>query len=116
FLRRCGYAGDEPVLDPMCGSGTFVIEAAEIALGLAPGRSRHFAFEQLATFDAAAWQTLRDAPPADRPPLAFRFHGSDRDAGAIAMARANADRAGIGPVADFRQHAISDLARPDGPP
>ncbi len=52
FLRQCGYDGTEPVVDPMCGSGTFIIEAAEIAAGLKPGRSRHFAFEQLANFDA----------------------------------------------------------------
>jgi putative N6-adenine-specific DNA methylase len=59
FLRQCGYNGREPVVDPMCGSGTFVIEAAEIACGLLPGRARRFAFEQLATFDAAAWQAMR---------------------------------------------------------
>ncbi len=51
FLRQCGYDGREPVVDPMCGSGTFVIEAAEIAAGLNPGRSRSFAFEQLVSFD-----------------------------------------------------------------
>ena len=44
FLRRCGFKGSEPVVDPMCGSGTFVIEAVEIAAGLNPGRSRGFAF------------------------------------------------------------------------
>ena len=55
FLRQCGYDGTEAVVDPMCGSGTFVIEAAEIAAGLKPGRSRRFAFEQLAGFDQAAW-------------------------------------------------------------
>src|SRR6185436_2684609 len=42
FLRQCGYDGRETVVDPMCGSGTFVIEAAEIAAGLNPGRSRSF--------------------------------------------------------------------------
>src|SRR3546814_8924297 len=51
FLRQCGYDGTQTVLDPMCGSGTFVIEAAEIALGLQPGRSRTFAFEHLPSFD-----------------------------------------------------------------
>ena len=61
FLRQCGYDGTEPVVDPMCGSGTFVIEAAEIAAGLKPGRSRRFAFEQLASFDEAAWHRLRGA-------------------------------------------------------
>ncbi len=115
FLRQCGYDGQEPVLDPMCGSGTFVIEAAEIAAGLKPGRTRRFALEQLATFDEGAWRAMRDVPAARTSP-AFRFHGSDRDAGAIAMARANAARAGVEALTDFRQHAISDLARPDGPP
>jgi putative N6-adenine-specific DNA methylase len=117
FLRQCGYHGTEPVLDPMCGSGTFVIEAAEIAAGLAPGRSRRFAFEQLAGFDATAWARLRGkaAKPGGGNP-AIRFYGSDRDAGAIAMSRANAARAGVAEMTEFRQHAISDLAAPEGPP
>ena len=119
FLRQCGYDGGEPVVDPMCGSGTFVIEAAEIAAGLKPGRSRHFAFEQFATFDKAAWQRLRDRKPAgaksDARPV-LRFHGSDRDAGAVEMSRANAARADVAEVTEFQQHAISDLRAPDGPP
>lgn len=114
FLRQCGYDGTEPVVDPMCGSGTFVIEAAEIAAGLKPGRERHFAFEQLATFDTAAWEEMRRAAPAVKP--AFRFYGSDRDAGAIEMSRANAARSGVGDLVDFHQHAISDLVPPPGPP
>jgi len=114
FLRQCGYDGGEPVVDPMCGSGSFVIEAAEIAAGLKPGRERHFAFEHLATFDAAAWEDMRRAAPAAKP--AFRFYGSDRDAGAIEMSRANAARAGVAALAEFRQHAISDLSPPAGPP
>ncbi|MBP2315910.1 THUMP domain-containing class I SAM-dependent RNA methyltransferase [Azospirillum soli] len=114
FLRQCGYEGTEPVVDPMCGSGTFVIEAAEIAAGLHPGRSRRFAFEQLATFDEAAWQGLRATGGGPRP--AIHFYGSDRDAGAIGMSRANAERAGIADLTEFRQHAVSDLAAPEGPP
>ena len=42
FLRQCGYDGSEPVVDIMCGSGTFVLEAAEVAMGLYPGRSLQF--------------------------------------------------------------------------
>jgi putative N6-adenine-specific DNA methylase len=118
LLRQCGYDGAEPVVDPMCGSGTFVIEAAEIAAGLAPGRSRRFAFEQLASFDAAAWQRLRDSGGAgssgQKPGV--RFYGSDRDAGAIQMSRANAVRAGVAEMTEFQQHAISDLVAPSGPP
>lgn len=115
FLRQCGYDGREPVpvVDPMCGSGTFVIEAAEIAAGLKPGRSRSFAFEQLANFDAARWQDLRGAGTVTPP--AVRFYGSDRDAGAITMSRANAERASVGAWTDFAHHAISDLTPPEGP-
>ena len=83
FLRQCGYDGAEPVVDPMCGSGTFVIEAAEIAAGLKPGRTRRFAFEQLVNFDEAAWRRMRDAGGNVMP--AIRCYGSDRDPGAIRM-------------------------------
>ena len=114
FLRRCGYAGMEPVLDPMCGSGTLVIEAAEIASGLKPGRSRRFAFEQLAGFDSDAWQRLRGSGSVTTP--AVRLHGSDRDAGAVRMSRANAVRAGVAEFTSFQHQAISDVSPPDGPP
>lgn len=114
FLRQCGYDGTEPVLDPMCGSGTFVIEAAEIALGLNPGRARAFAFEQLANFDDAAWQRMR-AVRRERAPAGL-CHGSDRDAGAIAMSQANAERAGVANQTVFRQAPISEITPPEGPP
>lgn len=113
FLRQAGYSGTEPVVDPMCGSGTFPIEAAEIAMGLLPGRSRGFAFEHLAGFDATAWEALRRQAPRDTD---FRFAGSDRDAGAVRMAAENAERAGISAVTVFNQHAVSDAMPPDGPP
>ena len=114
FLRQCGYDGREPVVDPMCGSGTFVIEAAEIAANLNPGRSRRFAFEQLTSFDAATWKRLRDSSQSVKP--ALRFFGSDRDAGAIKMSRANAGRAGVTEFTVFQHHAVSDLTPPPGPP
>ncbi|WP_297110539.1 class I SAM-dependent RNA methyltransferase [uncultured Devosia sp.] len=113
FLRQCGYSGTEPVLDPMCGSGTFVIEAAEIALGLYPGRGRDFAFEHLVSFDPGNWADLRKSK--DLTPTALRFFGSDRDPGAIRMARANAERSGVADVTRFEQLAIEDLVPPDGP-
>ena len=113
FLRQCEYAGGEPVVDPMCGSGTFVIEAAEIAAGLNPGRSRHFAFESLAGFDAAKWKCMQEASQVKMPSV--RFFGSDRDAGAIRMGSANAERAGVTAFTQFHQQTVSDLARPEGP-
>ncbi|WP_044564498.1 class I SAM-dependent RNA methyltransferase, partial [Azospirillum sp. B4] len=114
FLRQCGYDGTEPVVDPMCGSGTFVIEAAEMAAGLKPGRSRSFAFEKLASFDPAAWTALKES--GNVTPPSVRFHGSDRDAGAVRMSQENAARAGVAAWTDFRHHAISDLTPPEGPP
>ncbi|MEZ5856110.1 MAG: class I SAM-dependent RNA methyltransferase [Hyphomicrobiaceae bacterium] len=116
FLRQCGYRGTEPVVDPMCGSGTFVIEAAEIAAGLCPGRARAFAFEHLATFDAAAWQHMRDVAARRQTATDLRFYGRDRDAGAITMARANAERAGIASLIDFCQRDVAELTAPEGPP
>lgn len=114
FLLQCGYDGSEPVVDPMCGSGTFVIEAAEIAARLNPGRARSFAFENFATFDAAAWHRMREVKSQRTP--AIRFYGSDRDAGGIAMSRANAERAGVAAFTEFRQAPISELEAPAGSP
>lgn len=113
FLRACGYHGGEPVLDPMCGSGTFPIEAAEITTGRKPGRARDFAFEQLATFDPEAWRKMR-ASGAERE-TDVRFFGSDRDDGAITSARANAGRSGVADLCTFERRALSEVARPEGP-
>ncbi|WP_135504302.1 THUMP domain-containing class I SAM-dependent RNA methyltransferase [Roseovarius aestuariivivens] len=113
FLRQCGYRGKESVLDPMCGSGSFVIEAAEIAAGLCPGRGRSFAFEKLASFNTQAWQQLQTTLPLETD---LAFYGSDRDAGAIQGAISNAERAGVAKICNFSQFAISDLQRPEGPP
>jgi putative N6-adenine-specific DNA methylase len=114
FLRLCGYNGAEPVVDPMCGSGTFVIEAAEIAAGLYPGRSREFAFQYLKSFNADAWRRLRERVEPTKP--AIRFFGSDHDAGAIRMSQANAERAGVAEFTTFEQLPVSDVAPPEGPP
>ena len=114
FLRASGFDGTEPVLDPMCGSGTFVLEAAEIACNLKPGRSRDFAFERLVTFMPDRWAELRsDLAPTE---TSIHFHGSDRNAGAISNAEANAARADVAQKCSFTQASISDLIPPDGPP
>ncbi|GGA63063.1 THUMP domain-containing class I SAM-dependent RNA methyltransferase [Pelagibacterium lentulum] len=113
FLRQCGYDGSEPVVDPMCGSGTFVIEAAEIAAGLMPGRGRSFAFEQLSTFNETQWQKLRAGHKPVAPEIAF--YGSDRDPGAVRMSDENAERAGVAGFTRFAQLKINDLRAPEGP-
>ncbi|MEM8625926.1 MAG: class I SAM-dependent RNA methyltransferase [Pseudomonadota bacterium] len=113
FLKAAGFTGAEAVVDPMCGSGTLVIEAADMASGALPGRDRRFAFEGLRTNDASKLSTLRAAPAA-APKGPARFFGSDRDAGAIRMSTENAARAGLETLCSFDCHAVSDLVPPAG--
>ena len=114
FLQKCGYTGAEPVYDPMCGSGTFVIEAAEIAERFNPGRARHFAFEKLNTFDRSAWNKMRSV---QREPNSDAYcYGSDRDAGAVKMSAENALRAGVGARTEFTLKTISDIEPPTNIP
>ena len=114
LLRLAGYNGAEPVLDPMCGSGTFIIEAAEVAMGLAPGRHRSFAFESLPSFNAAKWHEMKSGIQARQP--TYRCFGFDRDKGAVDMASANADRAGVAAITAFAKQSASELQRPDVSP
>lgn len=109
FLRDCGYTGNESVYDPMCGSGTFPIEAAEIAMGLVPGRAREFAFEGLAV------QATRPDPKGPKS-TTLTFYGSDRDTGAITMSRANAERAGLADYTQFDPKPISEITPPSETP
>lgn len=113
FLHQCGFDGTQPVYDPMCGSGTFVIEAAEIAAGLQPGRSRTFGFEHLVSYSSNA-ETLRRTDRART--VHARFYGSDRDTGVIDMARANAVRAGVDDLVQFDVANAGEATPPEGPP
>lgn len=108
FLRDAGFNGKEPLYDPMCGSGTFAIEAAELARRFDPGRARPFAFQSLPNYHPDAFDTMRSP---DRP-AQFTTYGSDRDQGAITMSRANADRAGVADVTAFEVKSISDITPP----
>jgi putative N6-adenine-specific DNA methylase len=115
MLLYAGYDGTLPFLDPMCGSGTLAIEAAEIAARRAPGRLRRFAFEGWPGHDAARTAAVRRRLAAGerRPPAPI--HAADRNAGALRHAARNAAAAG---VAEHVRFARSDAARvtpPDGP-
>jgi putative N6-adenine-specific DNA methylase len=95
LLAASGWDGSAPVLDPLCGSGTIPIEAALMARNIAPGIGRRFAVERWPGVSAAVGERVRSElaareRSAPSPPIV----GSDRDAGAIAAAAANAERAG----------------------
>jgi putative N6-adenine-specific DNA methylase len=72
ILRLAGWTPGTPLLDPMCGAGTFLSEAAEISLGRAAGRSRDFAFEKLARFNEATW----DRAPRQREEVRARHRAA----------------------------------------
>lgn len=112
-LLATDYDGTLPFLDPMCGSGTFPIEAAMIARQQAPGRARPFAFEHWPDADRDVLPSLRRATKAagiDVPDLPII--GSDRDPGAIRMATENADRAGVANMVQFEQKSLDAVQPP----
>jgi putative N6-adenine-specific DNA methylase len=95
LLHLAEYSGSEPLWDPMCGSGTLVIEGALIASARAPGLSRHFAFEQFPTFNAARYeQVISDLKSKMHAPSSLLL-GSDLHAGSLGTARRNARRAEV---------------------
>ncbi len=117
ILLAAGWDAVSPLLDPFCGSGTIAIEGALMAAGLAPGRSRRFAFMDWPDFDPALWAGLLEAAEAEakiarRAPI---IQASDRDAGAIAAARENAQRAGVEGAVEFSRRAVSAIEPPPGP-
>ena len=91
-----GWQFDEPLLDPMCGGATLLVEAVALARGRAPGLKRGFGFQKLDNFNATMWKALREeaAQPAAKAPR-LRLFGSDADARALNAARRNLAAAGV---------------------
>ena len=96
ILRLSGWQPGVPLLDPMCGSGTFLTEAAQIALNIAPGAGgRSFGFQRLKNFRLENWKNLLDAAQeAEKPARFAQIWGSDISPVAVRAALANLDRAG----------------------
>ena len=101
-------------LDPMCGSGTLVIEAAMIAANVAPGARRHyFGFFGWVGHDRIAWERVkRESLARERKPT-LRLRGVDSDSGVLAAARENAARAGLAELITFDSGRLAD-AKPAG--
>ena len=93
IVALSGWTPQEPLMDPMCGAGTLLVEAAALARGRPPGAKRSFGFERLAAFDAALWERIeRGHRTEERVP---QLYGSDSDARALAAARRNLAEAGV---------------------
>jgi putative N6-adenine-specific DNA methylase len=115
MLLASGWNITSPLLDPFCGSGTIPIEAALMAKKIPPGRDRRFAFMGWPNFDRVVWKTLlRGTRDSHRSPLP-KLIASDRDAGAIRAAQANAERAGVADCIDFSCRSLSAIEPPPVP-
>ena len=102
MLAASGWDGSTPLYDPCCGSGTILIEAAQVACNIAPGSLRRFGFERLRPHRAADWATIQaEAQAARRAPAAPIF-GSDVAFRMVDFAQRNAQRAGVGEVVQLR--------------
>jgi putative N6-adenine-specific DNA methylase len=115
IIRLTGWRPEAPLLDPMCGSGTLLIEAAAMARGRAPGLKRAFGFEKLAGFDDGLWKRLRAeaAQPAARGVQPV-LYGSDRDARALDAARRNLAAAGVERWVQLEQCDVLERRAPAG--
>ena len=95
MLRVSGWKPGTVLFDPMCGSGTILIEAAQQVQGIPSGARRKFAFEKFHTFDPAPWQALKNAIKANPLPESPTIFGSDISGDMVAMTRHNLKMAGI---------------------
>lgn len=113
ILKLTGWQPEMPLVDPMCGSGTFLLEAVQVALERAPGLGRHFGFENLAAFEALNWARLRTAAETRcKPVVPLPIRGGDRDERAVRAARRNLQEAGFGGVVQVERADILEAAPP----
>lgn len=121
LIALTGWDGSVPLADPLCGSGTLLIEAACLALGRAPGLGRHFALERWPKFDSQLWQQERQAASdlaretlpsgAALAPIV----GREQDPGVLDQAHSNAEAAGIASALELSLGDCRDFLPPPGP-
>jgi 23S rRNA (guanine2445-N2)-methyltransferase len=112
IVALTGWDGAEPLLDPMCGSGTLVIEAALMALAIPPGHARGFGFERLRSHDAASWTTVREEALARRQNRRLALFGRDRYGEALKKAAANVEAAGLAGSIELKQADVLETGAP----
>ncbi len=113
ILKLMEWDGTVPLFDPMCGSGSFVIEAALIALRRAPGLERDFALRRWPGYRQGLWDALAAEARQKESEATVALSGSDADLEAVEAARRNADRAGVGDLVSFHHKELGQFA-PEG--
>lgn len=113
ILRLSGWQPNDVLLDPMCGSGTFLAEAGMIALGLAPGANRSFGFEKLNRFDEKGWRALREqARSVAKTSTKTNIYGSDLYGETLKLARANLAAIGLEHAVQIKQANVLEMPAP----
>ena len=115
ILRLAAWQPGSALLDPMCGGGTILVEAAQIALDIAPGIARSFGFERLRNFDATLWRALRDEAEARRKPVVLLpIYGSDLYGDTLKLAHTNLSAAGLEGAVQLKQANALEVSAPAG--
>jgi len=116
LLRTAGWKPGTPLFDPMCGSGTLLIEAAQMLAGMPPGINRRFAFEKFKSFKQTEWDAVRRAVKPLPLPTGPTIFGSDISGDMLVMARNNLQRAGIHFDIPLKQIDAQEVKPPTGLP
>jgi len=113
ILRLAGWKPGIPLYDPMCGSGTFLLEAAQISLDIAPGLDRSFGFERLRNFQSDVWKKIKDEAEAKRQaPHRLPIYGSDLYGDTLKLTRMNATFLGIEEAIELKQVNVLEASPP----
>ncbi|WP_338845542.1 class I SAM-dependent RNA methyltransferase [Massilia sp. W12] len=112
LLRTSGWKPDMPLFDPMCGSGTILIEAAQIQAGIPPGARRRFGFEKLRNFSASQWQEIKGSVKPRPLPAQPVIFGSDISGDMVEMTRHNLRQAGIPFEVPLKQIEAQEVKAP----
>jgi putative N6-adenine-specific DNA methylase len=113
ILRIAGWRPGVALLDPMCGAGTFLSEAADITLARAPGRSRAFGFQNLSRYNASTWERLLAKAQREEKPMApLPIYGSDLYGRTVDSARMNLRDAGLESAVTLKQVNLLELSAP----
>jgi putative N6-adenine-specific DNA methylase len=113
ILALSGWQPGDSLLDPMCGSGTFLIEAAMIAMNQPPGLKRGFGFEHWRNFDPILFKNIKSEYQSNIKPVVFsHIYGSDEDLRAIRVTKSNLEEAGLKSAVELSCKSFNDIAVP----
>jgi|TARA_B110000008_G_scaffold192227_1_gene190927 putative N6-adenine-specific DNA methylase len=113
IIGLSGWTPGNVLLDPMCGSGTFLIEAAMIAQNQIPGLKRSFGFEHWKNFDSNLFSKLKTEYKAKVKPISFaKIYGSDIDLRSIRVAKTNLEEAGLAEVVQLSCKNFTEIEPP----